>query len=235
MTLPNEMISETLSQCPWFKGLPEEAIASLEQKSITKNVEKSEFLYMLGETQHWLYCVLSGRVRVTVNGANGQEFVLANLHDSAWFGEASIVGVESRVLEAKTDTACEMLMVPASVVIGLADKYPILYRNFFHEQMARSGLVFELMAGMLFYPLRARLAARILWFAKNHGVPHPDGVALNVKLSQMDFARMTMGSRQRVNKTLREWVSEGVISRSSDCYVIRNADALKAILDFDVT
>jgi len=63
---------------------------------------------------------------------------------------------------------------------------------------------------MLFYFLKARLAGRILWLAENNGVPHPDGVPLNTKLSQMDLARMTMGSRLPVNKTLREWTVEGI-------------------------
>lgn len=235
MTLPHELISESLVLCPWFHGLPVDVIESLGHKSTLKSFEKSEFLYRLGEPQSWLYCVLSGRIRVTMNGANGQEFVLANLHEGAWLGEGSIVGIESAVLEAKTDIRCDILMLPAAAVLELADDYPLLYRNFFHEQMARSRLVFELMAGMLFYPLKARLAGRILWLAEHHGVPHPDGISLKVKLSQIDLARMTMGSRQRVNKTLREWVTSGVINRSGDYYVIQDVDALQAVLDVDRT
>ena len=93
--------------------------------------------------------------------------------------------------------------------------------------MKRTQLVYEVLGGMLFYPLKARLAGRLLFLLEHHGEPHEDGVALNMKLNQMDFARMSMGSRQRVNKAFREWVHDGVMEKRRDQYIIKDIDALK--------
>ena len=56
------------------------------------------------------------------------------------------------------------------------------------------------MAGIAFYPLRARLAGRLLVLRLDYGVPCDEGDLLDVHLSQSDFARLCLGSRQRINK-----------------------------------
>ena len=78
---------------------------------------------------------------------------------------------------------------------------------------------------MLFYPLRARLAGRMLLLISEHGEAADGGYYLNINLSQNDFARLTLGSRQRINKILREWHEQGIVINQNDRYFIPNIDA----------
>lgn len=151
---------------------------------------------------------------------------MANLQDGAWLGEAAIVGTSSRTLEAKVDEAADILVLPAAAVTMLAKEIPDIYRCFFEDTMARSKLLYELMAGMLFLPLKSRLAGRLLWLAENYGATTSEGVEVKMRLNQTDFANMTMGSRQRVNKIFREWVADRILERRGDYYVVRDMDAL---------
>lgn len=93
--------------------------------------------------------------------------------------------------------------------------------------------VLELLAGMLFYRIKSRLAGRLLFLLKQHGQPHEDGISLDIKTSQVDFAQMSMGSRRQVNKTFREWVAQGVIAKQGDRYIIKNISALEVVLVLD--
>ena len=54
-----------------------------------------------------------------------------------------------------------------------------------------------------------------------------DGLTLDVRLSETDFARMSMGSRQRVNKSFREWMYDGVIGKCRDHHIIKGVAYLK--------
>jgi CRP/FNR family cyclic AMP-dependent transcriptional regulator len=103
-----------------------------------------------------------------------------------------------------------------------------LYRNLFVDAGQRSRKMYELMAAIMFYPLRARLAARLINLLTHHGVVVDNGVRLAIKLSQNDFASLCLGSRQRVNKIFREWTEQGILAMQGDYYVIFDLDALKA-------
>lgn len=79
---------------------------------------------------------------------------------------------------------------------------------------------------MLFYPLRARLAGRLLELVAEQGDEAEGAVCLNINLSQNDFARLSFGSRQRINKIFGEWSEQGIVVTQSEHYFIKDIDAL---------
>ena len=210
-----------------FEGLPEDAVKFLVGKAILKTYAPNQFVYLVGERPKYVYCVMSGRVRVSVTSSMGQEFVLTDLYPDSWLGEISLIEGKTRVLEASVLDESDILMVSAKVVNELAERYPILYKNLFTEYMHRTRQIYELLAGMLFYPLKARLAGRMLDLLDKHGEVGEQGIELDIHMSQLDFARMSMGSRQRVNKIFRGWVREGILVKQGNKYVVTNLVALK--------
>ena len=83
------------------------------------------------------------------------------------------------------------------------------------------------MAAMVFYPLRSRLAGRLLDLMTDYGISRDGGVLLDVQLTQNDFARLCLGSRQRVNKIFREWTEQGVLRMHRDRYILLDLRALE--------
>ncbi|MEM7361205.1 MAG: Crp/Fnr family transcriptional regulator [Pseudomonadota bacterium] len=227
MKYDQDSIVAVISRADWFDDIPDDAIRLLASKSLVKTYAPDQFIYLVGERPKHIYCVLSGRVRVSVTSSMGQEFVLTDMHAESWLGEASLIGGKTRVLEAAVIEETDILLIPADVVMRVADQYPILYKNLFVEHMERTRQVYELLAGMLFYPLKSRLAGRLLDLAKKHGEPSSDGVELDMHMSQLDFARMSLGSRQRVNKIFRDWVKQDILLKQGDKYVIKDVEALR--------
>ena len=188
---------------------------------------------MAGQVPQHLFCVMNGSVRVSISSSDGQQFLLALLYSGYWFGEAAVTQSKSQVMEIWAETDAEVLLLPVAAVRTVARDYPVVYQRLFEELMRRSQLMYQLLAGMLFYSLKARIAGRILFLLRDHGVSEPDGLTLDVKLSQVDFARMSMGSRQRVNKAFREWMHDGVIERRGDRYIIKDVAALEKSLKIE--
>ena len=85
----------------------------------------------------------------------------------------------------------------------------------------------ELLNGMLFYPLTAWVAGRLLWFAHNFGSVIDGGILITKRMSQQELADLTLGSRQRVNKTLKEFEKLGILSISGKEYLVKNIALLK--------
>ena len=63
-----------------------------------------------------------------------------------------------RAVEVKTLTPCDMLVLPRHVVLEVGDDWPLLYRNLFRDKVGEARGLYEILSGVLFYPLRARVA-----------------------------------------------------------------------------
>ena len=204
-------IDKIIREFPWFSHLPHKALQKLAVSAQIKRYATSDYLYRVGEKTSSVYCLLSGRLRISVSSHMGQEFALTDLDPQYWLGEAALTGDQARIQEAQLQTDADILLIPRSVMLTTGEEFPLLYRNLFYENLLRSRKVLELMAGIAFYPLRARLAGRLLVLRLDYGVPCDEGDLLDVHLSQSDFARLCLGSLQRINKIFREWTGRGVL------------------------
>jgi CRP/FNR family cyclic AMP-dependent transcriptional regulator len=134
---------------------------------------------------------------------------------------------------AQVKEKAQILSIPRNVVLEVGKQFPVLYRNLFKNSIRNERQLYALMGGMLFYPLRVRLAGRLLILLEEHGEVTSDGVMLETRLSQNDFAQLAMGSRQRVNKIFREWVERGILSMVGENYLVTDMERLRAELDQD--
>lgn len=224
-------IAAVVSRCPWFKGLPAQAQKQLSDSARIRSYRKSSYLYTTGELHGDLFCILSGRIRLLLTSAIGQEYAVNDIEPEAWVGEQFLVGDVPTALDAKVAENSTVLIIPRSPVLRVAEQYPEMYRMLFEHTMERFSGVFTLLRGMAFYPLRSRLAGWLLSLIEEHGEEADEGVYLDINLSQNDLAQLSLGSRQRINKILSEWRDLGVIELDGSRYLIRDIDALTGELE----
>ena len=218
-------VHDIIREASWFNGLPGGDLAKISQLARVENYRKKDFIYMPGEVRKNLYCVLEGTLQLSLIDGSGSQFILSSMRHGEWFGEASVVG-PMPLLEARAATDCKLLMLPYSEINKCVDQ-AIFHRNLFSDHIKKVQLVYQLLAGMLFLPLKARLAARFLFLVDSFGHETENGIVLDMKLSQQDFAKMGMGSRQRVNKIFREWQAKGIYEKVTGKYLIKDIEALK--------
>jgi CRP/FNR family cyclic AMP-dependent transcriptional regulator len=192
-----------------------------------KHFADKKYLYRLGDTTESVYGVLSGFVRVKISSIQGQEFAITEFSKDAWLGEFSLSEQPVRLFEAQALDNTSIVELSKSVVKSVAEQYPVVYKNLFLDQSDRTLKMCELLSGMLFYPLKARVAGRLLWFAQHYGQPVNDGVLIDKKMSQDELAELTLGSRQRVNKIVKELEKKHILSITGQRYLIKNMVALK--------
>ena len=71
------------------------------------------------------------------------------------------------------------------------------------------------------------MAGRVLQLIEEHGQRVEEGVLIDIKLSQNDFARLAMGSRQRVNRIFRDWDKEGLVESRGEHLLIKDVRGLQ--------
>ena len=115
-----------------------------------------------------------------MNSHLGHQFALTDLEANYWLGEASLIADQARIQEAQLQTDLDVLSIPRGAMLKVVKYYPLLYRNLFYENLRRSRQIYKLIAVMVFYPLRDRLAARLLHLMTDYGISRDGGVLLDV-------------------------------------------------------
>lgn len=220
-------IEQHINACDWFKDLPETAINTLVKSARIKHFKDKTYLYRLGSSGEFVFGIISGVVRVKISSIQGQEFSITEFSADDWIGEFALTGQTERLVDAQALKDSSLIEIPKCVVKTLADQYPIIYKHLFLQQAERTSKMCELLAGMLFYPLKSRLAGRLRWLAQNYGELCDEGIQISKKFNQQELAELTMGSRQRVNKILNAWQTDNVIEIKGQRYLIKDMDQLK--------
>jgi CRP/FNR family cyclic AMP-dependent transcriptional regulator len=222
-----------IRNCEWFNDVPEQGIESLIKSARLKHYNQSKYLYRLAQESEFVYAVVSGFVRIKISSIQGQEFSITEFSANEWLGEFSLTNQPIEMFEAQVLDNSSIIEIPKRVVQAVADKYPVIYKNLFLFQAKRTLKMSELLGGMLFYPLAARLAGRFLWYANHYGniddssIDDEAGVWIKKKISQQELAELTMGSRQRINKIIKEWERAGILIMKGQQYIIKDISALK--------
>jgi CRP/FNR family cyclic AMP-dependent transcriptional regulator len=218
----------TIAACAWFEGIPGCALEKLASEARVKYYSKQSYLYRTEELSREVYCIIEGRVRIRIRGAEGQEFALTDFGANAWLGDGILLNDSPRVLDAIVIEAGEILIIPRNAILALGEEHPILYRNLFKVATDRSQDTYSMVGYALFLPLRARLAGRFLELIQEYGKESIDGVLVDTKISQGDFACLSLGSRQHVNKIFGEWIKRDMIKSSNGRYSVLDLEALKS-------
>jgi CRP/FNR family cyclic AMP-dependent transcriptional regulator len=221
-------LETVILQCPWFKGAPDSALEILIASARLKSFDQKQYLYRLGEEGEFVYGVESGFVRIKISSINGEEFALTEYSCNSWLGEFTLTNEPARMFEAQVLNNSSIIQIPKRVVKALAEEHGVIYQNLFLAQAQKTLQMCELLGGMLFYPLSARVAGRLQWFTQNYGIPTQEGILIDKKMTQQELAELTRGSRQRVNKIIKEFEDEGILMLVGQKYLVKNTLALKA-------
>ena len=219
-------VAGIISRSPWFQGLPENALARLAEAARIRSYRKNSYLYTSGEMGSEVYCLLSGRVRLLLTSAIRQEYAVTDYDAGTWLGGEFLSGDNPARLDVQIAETTTALTMPRALVLEIADQHPQVFKRLFSDYMVRLAGLMQLLQGMAFYPLRARLAGWLIELLEKHGQKEEAGVYLDTRLSQNDLAQLSLGSRQRINKILSEWRERGIIEVEGSRYLVRDMNAL---------
>lgn len=222
-----------IAKSPWFLDAPAKVLDGLAEASALKSYAAGQFLWCLGEVNTNVFGVVSGRVRLSVVGTMGQEFAIVDRTRGTWLGELCLMDDLGRANEARAMSPADILVMPRQALVRAARAWPLLYRNLFAGTVDNHRGLYEILASVLFLPLRARVIGRLIMLLGEHGREVDDGILIDLKLSQKDFALLTMGSRQRVNRVFRDLDKAGLVIACGDKLLVKDLTRLeKEILPY---
>jgi CRP/FNR family transcriptional regulator/CRP/FNR family cyclic AMP-dependent transcriptional regulator len=198
----------------------------LAQQARRRVFRRGETVFRHGDVGNALYFLERGRVKVVVTSEQGEEVLLAVLGPGEVFGELSVFDGQPRsaTIAALEDTATLMLERGAFQEFVRREPDVALHLLAVLSQRLRTGDT--MIEDCAFLDVPGRLAKKLLDLAEQHGQRTPDGVEIQLRLTQRELAGMVAASRESVNKHLAYFRQKGLVKLQHGYLVVRKPDDL---------
>jgi CRP/FNR family cyclic AMP-dependent transcriptional regulator len=181
-------------------------------------LETGEKIFSQGDTAEAIYFIQTGKVKVTVVSAVGNEAVLAILGPRAFFGEGCLVGQTLRVSTAAALQSSTLFRIERRAMLRALHAQPELSETFTASLLARNIDLEEDLCDQLFNHSEKRLA-RVLLKLTRFGLHDALPAAKMPRVSHETLAEMVGTTRSRVTHFMNKFRRMGLIDYNGEITV----------------
>lgn len=222
-----------LARCPAFQRCAGQTLDRFVDSGRVVLCAGGEILATRGQPLAYLIVVLSGSLEIGVLTSAGKRFVIRYLEPGQIQGVIPILDGKPSIHDTRAHGESVALLVPKDVFVQALDTDPALALALLRMFCSRSRALYDGAAASALAPMRVRVARSLVSLLPAYGLPRGDVVTLSLKLSQDELAALVGVSRQRLNKELKEFESEGIIAIAYSHIEITDSEALFSIASLD--
>jgi CRP-like cAMP-binding protein len=222
-------VEGVLARNSWFASLPAELSESILHAGRIRSFESS-LIYSADDTADGLFALVSGQIRLMRTSANGKLTFLAIASPGAWFGVSGALDGRPHAYDAIAigeTTVFHLSQEKMTQVIGgRIDHYAAFVRLLCHHYR----VAVEYVSALRTHPPILVLAHELVRMAGRHGQRIDNGVRIDLRLSQEDWAAMVGVGRQTINRLLKKLEEKGIASVDYASITIHRMDALESLV-----
>lgn len=188
-----------------------------------------EALTVEGQRTADVYVLLHGRVRVVASTRDGDEVLVAIRGAGDVLGELAAFDPAPRSATVSALEAVEAVVVPAARFVPFVESRPELMRHLLQVLTRRLRTANQRLVGHRSQDTVTRLARQLLELAARYGRAEPEGLRLDVPLSQEQLASLIGSSREAVNIALRRLREAEILETARMRITVTDVDALRAV------
>jgi CRP-like cAMP-binding protein len=223
---------QALARVPIFSGLRESDLDELARVAHTRRLAARDELMHKGDDASQVYVVIAGRLRVTTTSADGADVVLNLMDPGDVIGELSLLAGGQRTATVTALEACELLALDRRDFLPFLRDHPAVAVELLQVLAKQVIRVSEFVEDTVFLNLPTRLAKRLTHLARAYGRDVDSGVRIELKLSQHDLGTMVGTSRESVNKQMRIWEEQGLVTSKQGYVTIHRPRELEELSGF---
>jgi CRP/FNR family transcriptional regulator len=173
--------------------------------------KKGEYIFREGKNALGLYCILSGKVKITRQGDGGKEQILRLAGPRDVIGYRALLGSEQYHASAVALEDAVVGYVPKKIFFDMMNENPEVTRHILEllsQELDRSETS---RVDIATKTVRERLAEVLLLLGETYGTLE-DGMTLDINLTREDLAGMVGAAKEVVIRTLAVLKDEGLIN-----------------------
>ncbi len=173
--------------------------------------KKNEPIYNEGETPVYMFCLISGKVKIFKEGVGGRMQIVRVERPIGYFGYRAAFAGQNYVTSGSAIEQSLIIRIPIGTILHLILENARL-GWFFTERLARQlGMADERVVSLTQKHIRGRLAESLLFLLESYGVEE-DGCTLSIYLSREDLAGLSNMTTANAIRTLSAFATEKIIA-----------------------
>jgi CRP-like cAMP-binding protein len=194
-------------------GVPPAARQAIVAESRRRTLRPAQVLFRCGEPAERLFVLRKGRVQFARPARNGRQIVMAILAPGDVFGLGTMLTEHIDYMgTAESLESGEVLVWTRETIQALADDYPQLSENALSVALGYVAMFAERHERLVTVTAEQRLARALTRLGFRTGTRTPSGIDVPIKNDQL--ASLADVSPATASRLLKQWESDGVISKS---------------------
>jgi CRP/FNR family cyclic AMP-dependent transcriptional regulator len=219
-----------LGNCILFSGLSAEERAAIVARARIRSFSAGETIFTLGSPGDQMMALLNGTIRISVPSADGKELFLTIIQPGEVFGELAVLDGKERSADAVAENACTLAMLSRQDILSFFERHPSAWPRLVEVLCQRLRRTDQAFAEVALLQLPIRLAKAMLRLL-DHQTDSVSAKKAKIRFSQRELANMVGGTRESVNRCLRNWQRRGIVQISEGSIIVTNQDALEDIAE----
>lgn len=196
-----------------FKELKSDELEQLEQGKSCKQYDKGEVIFNEGAYPRGLFCIQSGKIKLSQVGADGKEQIVHLAHDGDIMGYRAILGEDTYSCSAMALEESKVCFIPKPDFNNLIEKNSKLTLQIVHLLSDELKQAERKITSTAQQPVKNRLAHSLLALKKNYGV-ETDNKTINISIKRKELANLAGTTRETATRLLYEMQEQKLIELS---------------------
>jgi CRP-like cAMP-binding protein len=227
--LTPEQKRHLLRSVPLFHGLAPDELDGLIPVARAVVLKNREELFHKGDAGGQVYVIIAGKLKALTTSHAGDDVVFSILGPGEVLGEIALLGGTPRTATVTAIESSELLIIDRRDFLSFLRRHPEVSIKLLEVLAKRIKQVSEFVEDTLFLNLPLRLAKKLVALSQRYGEPHNGGVRLDLKFSQEEWGDLVGTTRESINKQLRAWSDDAIISMDHGYIVIHKLAELEKL------
>jgi CRP-like cAMP-binding protein len=191
------------------EGASLEDISSITGKQIIKKLAKKEILFVEGETSHYVFYMISGKMKLFKTNDMGKEYISHIYTSGDLFGYTALLdgGMHEETAEALEES--EVALITREDFFDMVRNNPELSLKFLKNLSSDNTNLKENLVKLAYNSARKRVAEALIYLAQKYAIEGENPVSFTA--SRNDISALSGIAPESVSRNLSDFKEEGLL------------------------
>lgn len=209
-----------------FCELEEQALADVSHNKVMNTYKKGHDIFLQGNPSFGLYCINSGKIKITKTGLDGKESIVRIASAGDVLGHRSLFSKENYSATATTIEETTICFIDKKYIYNSIKKEPSIALNLIQQLSREMGSAETKAASLSQKSVKERLCELLLTLKTTYGIQEENRTRLDIKLTREEMASMIGTSVETVIRFMTELKDEGKIAQEGKVIYLTDEEGL---------
>lgn len=209
-----------------FCELENSAIREVSENKVMNIYKKGHTIFHQGNPPFGLYCVNSGKIKISKIGNDGKESIIRIAREGDVLGHRSLFSNELYNATATILEDAAVCFIDRKFIYKAIQAHPEIAIQLIQKLSKEMGAAESMTASLSQKNVRERLAELFLMLKQSYGIKEQNRIRLDIKLTRDELAAMIGTASETVIRFISEFKDEGILEQEGKVIFIKDEEKL---------